>query len=88
MKNLSKRHYKAIKNRGLINSTTIYHDFFQKITEEMTELSNAIYDNGGTDRVNQEAIDLMMVCVNLCRWMGMDIDKELEKNVLIQEGRV
>lgn len=84
MKELFKRHYQAIVKRGLIHDKVNIHDFFLKVTEEMQELSNAIYEN---DNIEQEAIDLMMTTVNLCTWLGIDIEKELLKNTEIQEKR-
>jgi NTP pyrophosphatase (non-canonical NTP hydrolase) len=86
MKELFKRHYEAIKKRGLINQDTTYHDFFEKITEEMQELSEAVYKED-LSSINQEAIDLMMVCVNLCQFIGFDIEFELCKNIETQESR-
>jgi len=86
MKKLFKQHYQAIVDRGLINSETGIYDFFDKIVEEMQELANAIFED--SENKNQELIDLMMVCVNLAEWIGIDIEKELIENIKIQEKRV
>lgn len=81
---LFKQHYKLIKKRGLINKNTESHDFFIKLIEEANELSRAIYLKKG---VKQEAIDLMMVAVNFCLWLKIDIEKELKKNIKTQQKR-
>lgn len=82
MKKLFKQHYKAIKKRGLINKETDSHDFFVNIVLAAKELSRAIHLKNLTDvGLKQRAIDLMMVAVNLCLWLKIDIEKELKKNI-------
>lgn len=98
MKNLFKRHYNAIVNRGLITPETELIDFQIKITEEHGELksimaidrnkqfkNNEIYKL--TDSSIQESIDLIMVNINMLYHYGVDIEKELLRNVELQEKR-
>ena len=93
MKKLFKRHYQSIVNRGLIteNKTTIV-DFKNKIREEFYELSDSItidmyLNEVFTDNSKQESIDLVMTVLNMLEYMGVDIEKELIKNIELQEKR-
>jgi phosphoribosyl-ATP pyrophosphohydrolase len=83
MKNLLKRHYQAIVNRGLITSKTQTSDFVKKIKEEFDEMQDAYND----EDFIQESIDCMCVITNMLQHLGVDIEKELIKNIEIQEKR-
>ena len=83
MKKLFKRHYQAIVKRGLITDETDIGDFIDKMYEELQEIDEA---RRCEDIVN-EIIDLMCVCTNTLIKQRVDIEKELLKNVLIQEKR-
>jgi NTP pyrophosphatase (non-canonical NTP hydrolase) len=95
MKKLLERHYEAIVKRGLINKTTSLLDFKIKINEEHRELIKAIYNDNDlnytfnilSDDTKQEAIDIIMVIVNMLQHFNVDIEKELIKNIEIQEKR-
>ena len=83
MKKLFKRHYQAIILRGLITDNTNINDFLRKIEEEFIELCI----EQENDKFIQEAIDLIMVCVNMLQYKGVNIESELLKNILVQEKR-
>ena len=83
MKQLLTRHYQAIRNRGLIDENTDTDDFLRKLEEEFIELCT----EQERDLFVNEAIDCMCVITNMLTHMGVDIEKELLKNVLTQEKR-
>lgn len=83
MKHLFKRHFQAIVNRGLITSETTLDDFYDKLNEEVNELQLA----NTNEEVHQEAIDVVMVCINMLQYLGVNFEKELIKNIETQEKR-
>jgi phosphoribosyl-ATP pyrophosphohydrolase len=83
MLNLLKRHYQAIVNRGLITKETGIDDFLVKLKEEYNELQDAYND----EQFIQESIDCMCVITNMLQHIGVDIEKELIKNIEVQERR-
>ena len=88
MKKLFQRHYNAIVKRGKITDLTTDEEFRNKIKEEFSELDNEfckLYDN--SEKINQEGIDLIMTVVNYFIFKGVDIEKELLKNILKNEQR-
>ena len=95
MKELFKQHYQAIVNRGLINEHTSLFDFKCKIYEEYGELNDSLaqdhFTNSSVVLSNesiQESIDLVMTVFNMLQHNGVDIEKELIKNIETQEKRV
>lgn len=100
MKNLFKRHYNAIVNRGLITPETKIIDFLNKIREEFNELDfeiihsdinnldvNNLYHLCYDENVVNESIDLIMTIINMLQYFNVDIEEELLKNVELQEKR-
>jgi len=90
MEKLIKRHYQAIKDRGLITKETKFIDFSNKINEEKGELSTELLKllKGKPNNYKQESIDLVMVVLNMLQYNGVDIKAELLKNIEVQEKRV
>lgn len=86
MQELFERHYQAIVERGLINDNTEVKDFINKMHEEFIEI-RTLYDDFeyNTREFDQEIIDLMCVCANSLIHYGINIEKELLKNIEKQE---
>jgi len=89
MKKLFKQHYQAIVKRGLITPNTELYEFSNKINEEKGELSTELLKliKGKQNNYKQEAIDLICATMNLLIHNNVDIEKELIKNIKIQEER-
>jgi NTP pyrophosphatase (non-canonical NTP hydrolase) len=97
MLKLIKRHYQATSNRGLITDDTDICDFKNKIIEEfnelITELDFNYYkipifgDQSLSNSLRQESIDLVITVLNMLHHYGVDIEKELLKNIELQEKR-
>lgn len=98
MKNLTKRHYEAVKSRGFILKGTTAHDFIDKLSEEYYEVRNAYADmlsdqlDGKAEDVLtpefiSESVDLAAVVVNMLTHYGYDFETEFRKNVELQESR-
>ncbi len=94
MKKLIIRHYNACINRGVIGVYTSLFDFKEKIKEEYTELNDSLENDLKTDykpklsdETIQESIDVVMSNLNMLMYNGVDIEKEILKNTLIQEKR-
>ena len=85
MKDLIKRNYASIERRGLINEETTEADFLAKIEEELTELSEAYYRD--LPNKSEELADIILVCLNYAEHFGIDIEKELNKKISINEKR-
>lgn len=82
MNRLLNRHYKAIRKRGLITDSTTKYDFIEKMIEEWAEIK---YSNESD--IDQEIIDLMMVCSNFLIHRGCNVKKEIRKNLKTQQRR-
>ena len=87
MEELIKRSYKAIQDRGLINSKTKSYEFKRKLKEELIEVENA-YKYETEQRYIEELTDLATVCIMQIHHLGYDFEKEFEKVVLKNESRV
>lgn len=79
---LFKKHYKAIRKRGLIKEYTNDGDFYAKACEELKEIRTALKETK-----TQEITDLMMVCANWLNHRGCNIRKEVRKNLKTQQRR-
>ena len=86
MKDLIIRSYKAIHERGLIDSSTNIDAFIDKMQEEIEEINNAYFVSNG-DSLFDEVTDLMTVCIMTLHHHGFDPVKEFEKCVLKNEKR-
>lgn len=85
MKDLIKRNYASIEKRGLINEETTELDFIVKIEEELAELEEAYLDK--LPNKAEELADVILVCLNYAEHFGIDIEKELNKKISINEKR-
>ena len=80
MKNLIEMNYTVTQKRGLIDSKTQTVDFVLKLEEEVQEfIDAAINDNGDFDH---ELADIILVCFNIARHYGVDIEKQLLNNII------
>ncbi len=70
MKEVFKRHYKTIVNRGLITPETQATDFIKKLIEEVNELQDAC----NREDAIQEAIDCICVLTNMLIHHEVDIE--------------
>ena len=88
MEKLFKTHYQATVNRGLITDRTCITEFIEKINEEFNELKE-LHDNfeANTIEFDAEAMDLICATMNMLIHYGVDIEKELLKNIETQEKR-
>ncbi len=80
---LSKRHYNAIVDRGLIDKNTTFKQFMDKLDEEIFELKNSNTDK----EVYHEAMDCICVLTNMLLHYNVDIKAQLIKNIELQEKR-
>ena len=87
MEEFLNEHYELIKARGLIRYETSTIDFFNKLTEEFYELKNEIYGNN-SDKFVQETIDVICVCYHMLKHSGVNLKKELQKNIEKQKSRI
>jgi NTP pyrophosphatase (non-canonical NTP hydrolase) len=82
MKNLIHFNYEATKNRGLITKETTNMDFARKLEEEVQEfLSEFIGEYGKPWNIANELADVILVCFNIARHKGIDIEQQLLKNI-------
>ena len=84
IKEIINRNYQATVKRGLITYETCFDEFINKIHEELVELniSNTYY---GFDK--SELADIILVCFAMSKHFRIDILKELENKVIINENR-
>ena len=91
MEKLLIRHYNACIKRGVITPKTSFIDFVKKIEEEdkelLIEINKETPNYKLTESVIRETIDSIMVRLNMLRFYYIDIEKELLKNILVQEKR-
>lgn len=85
MKTLIEFNYQTIVNRGLINKNTCEDDFIMKLEEEVQEFINASKHSIGD--FNEELTDIILVCLNIAKHYGIDIEKELIKKILKNSKR-
>jgi len=81
---LFKRHYNAIVKRGLIDKNTTTNEFHDKLHEELDELNDVWTCK---EEFVKEATDCIHVLVNMLIHEGVDIEKELIKNIEHNETR-
>ncbi len=53
---------------------------WEKLHEEIEEIHEAVNENMGLDRIEDEIGDLLCVCVNLSRHLGVDAEKALRRS--------
>ncbi len=85
MKQIIEDNYKSIVKRGLITPETDSSDFIMKLEEEVQELIEA--ENFSLNNRNEELADVVLVCLNYARHLGIDIEKELQNKIKINNTR-
>jgi len=80
MKDLIEDNYRSTVKRGLIKPDTNTFDFFEKLMEEVKELEEAIAF-GTLAEFKEELSDVILVCLNLAKHYGFDIEQELLKKI-------
>lgn len=80
MKNLIEVNYEVTKKRGLINKETSTREFVMKLKEEVQEFIDAALHEKGD--FNHELADVILVCFNIARHYGVDIEKQLLNNII------
>lgn len=83
MRELIKRNYKSIVQRGLINHSTTLEDFVDKLKEEVNEFEH----HDSPKNFNEELADVILVCLNMAEHYNIDIEKELLNKIKINEKR-
>ena len=88
MKALIKRHYEAVKQRGLIDDYVTLEAFRNKLREEIQEFWDAdVYEESMDGDMAQEAIDVVGVIFNMLIHYGYDVEAEFKFNVEYQDSR-
>jgi len=85
MNDLIKRNYNSIVKRGLINEDTTIAEFITKLKEEVQEWIEA--EVQGLPNANEELADIILVCLNFAKHFNIDIEKELNNKIEINEKR-
>jgi NTP pyrophosphatase (non-canonical NTP hydrolase) len=88
-KELLAQNYNSIVKRGLINSETNKRDFIEKLHEEVAEFEYEfnISPNKVHTPAKEELTDIILVCLNIASHYEIDILKELENKIKINEKR-
>ena len=84
MKDIINRNYESIKKRGLINDSTTFEEFSDKLYEEVSEL---VLETPLGEGFKEELSDVILVCLNIAKHYNIDIEKELLKKIKINENR-
>lgn len=80
MKTIIELNYEVTKKRGLIDKHTTTSDFIMKLEEEVQEfISTTVHENGDFDH---ELADIILVCLNIAKHYGIDIEKQLLTNII------
>lgn len=95
IKELLQRNYQSTVDRGLIFPSTNGFAFVEKMKEEVSELEQALNEIKRTNTISDkyynemklELADVIMVGLNMARHFNIDIFKEIEKKIIINEER-
>lgn len=79
MKKILKENFYSIVDRGLINRNTTINDFMNKLREEVDELDSCILTD--FENRNEELADVILVCLNMAYFLGIDIEIELKNKI-------
>lgn len=79
MQQIIESNYESIVKRGLINEKTRLKDFLNKLDDEVMEFKE--------DNRIEELADIILVCLNIARHYGIDIENELIKKIQINNNR-
>lgn len=85
MKDIIEENYNSIVKRGLIKPTTLREEFVNKLLEEVKEFTDVFDEKMLIDET--ELADIILVCFNIARHYGIDIEKELKKKIEINKNR-
>ena len=79
MKDIIDRNYAATRKRGKIDERTVPSDFIMKLEEEVQEFIGAALHNKGD--FNHELADIILVCLNISKHYGVDIESQMNNNI-------
>lgn len=86
MRELIEDNYKTIVDRGLINPSTTYVEFLDKIYEEADELCLS-YDYNDFENTKEELADVILTCLNMARHFNIDIMQEMKNKIEVNRNR-
>ncbi len=88
MKKLIDSNYEVTVNRGLIGPDTTMIEFIMKLEEELQEFigSNKLNGIQSTESC-EELSDIILVCLNIAKHYGINIEAELWRKVEINKQR-
>lgn len=79
MKNIIELNYRVTRNRGLINNKTTDREFVMKLEEEVQEFVDAFLHGDGD--YGHELADIILVCFNIAKHYGLDVEYQLLTNI-------
>jgi len=82
---VQQRNYAATERRGLIHDHTSVFDFCEKIGEELGELTVSCQYKTKFDP--KELADIVIVCESMALHYGIDLQKEKELKMFVNEKR-
>jgi len=86
MKTIIETNYATTVARGKINDSTTAAQFIMALEEEVQELIDALLDD--IANVDHELADVILVCLNMARHWGIDIEDQLIKNITKNIDRI
>ncbi|MFT5450584.1 MAG: NTP pyrophosphatase (non-canonical NTP hydrolase) [Enterobacterales bacterium] len=84
MKNLIEKNYEVTVKRGKILPATKWHEFTDKLKEEVAELEKERSIEG----ISHELSDVILVCLNIAKHYGIDIEKAMHEVVERNSTRI
>jgi NTP pyrophosphatase (non-canonical NTP hydrolase) len=87
MQELIGDNYQSIVDRGFITPTTTLFEFLDKLDEEVEELNKEALIPKEWSNLPEELADVILVCFNMAKHFGIDIEQELKKKIRINEYR-
>jgi NTP pyrophosphatase (non-canonical NTP hydrolase) len=84
MQELIGDNYQSIVDRGFITPTTTLFEFLDKLDEEVEELNKEALIPKEWSNLPEEVI---LVCLNMAKHFGIDIEQELKKKIKINQQR-
>lgn len=86
LKQIIEDNYKSIVDRGLISPSTSMHDFTEKLYEEVNEFQEATME-GTLKEIKEELSDVVLVCFNIAKHYGFDIENSLKDKIEVNKKR-
>lgn len=87
MQELIGDNYQSIVYRGFITPTTTLFEFLDKLDEEVEELNKEALIPKEWSNLPEELADVILVCLNMAKHFGIDIEQELKKKIKINQQR-